>query len=69
MKTRQVTGGTDTRRTFETVYYRISGSGTAAWEGMARADRAAALSRSSDINDMATRIDRGLRDHGIHGVT
>jgi hypothetical protein len=69
MQVRQVTGGTDAKRTFETVYYRVAGAGQAAWEGMGRDARAVALSRSSDINDMATRIDRGLRDHGIHGVT
>lgn len=68
MQVRQITGGTDAKRTFETVYYRVAGAGQVAWEGMGRDARAVALSRSSDINDMATRIDRGLRDHGIHGV-
>ena len=68
MQARQVTGGTEAKRTFETVYYRVAGAGQATWEGMGRDARAVALSRSSDINDMATRIDRALRDHGIHGV-
>ena len=69
MKVRQVTGGTAARQTRETVYYRTGGIGQDGWAVMTWADRAAALARSSDINDIATRIERGLRDHGIHGVT
>ncbi len=68
MQVRQVTGGTAARQTRETVYYRTAGIGAEQWGAMTWANRTAALARSSDINDMATRIDRGLRDHGIHGV-
>lgn len=68
MQVRQVTSGTATRQTRETVYYRVGGAGAGHWQDLAWSDRASALSRSSDINDMMSRIDRGLRDHGIHGV-
>lgn len=66
---RQVTGGTDTKRVLETVYYRINGVGLERWAHLTRDERAAAMARANDANDIATRIDRGLRDHGIHGVT
>lgn len=68
MKERQVTSRSETKRTLETVYYRAAGVGLGPWTMMTWADRAALLSRSSDVNDIATRIDRALRDHGIHGV-
>ena len=69
MQARQITGGNDTKRTFENVYYRTASAKLDEWALMSWDERAAALARSSNANDMATRIDRGLRDHGIHSVT
>lgn len=69
MQARQITGGNDTKRTFENVYYRTASAKLGEWALMSWDERAAALARSSNANDMATRIDRGLRDHGIHSVT
>ena len=69
MKMRQITGGNDTKRTFENVYYRTASAKLDEWALMSWDERAAALARSSNANDIATRIDRGLRDYGIHGVT
>jgi hypothetical protein len=69
MQARQITGGNDTKRTFENVYYRTASAKLDEWALMSWDERAAALARSSNANDIATRIDRGLRDHGIHSVT
>lgn len=69
MGTRQVTGGNANKRTFENVLYRIDGAGLDKWAMMTWEERAVVMARANDANDIATRIDRGLRDHGIHGVT